>query len=42
MIWLASQTSQLELYSEPSRASLLARLYNEPSHNELSWLDIQP
>jgi len=31
MIWLASQTSWLELFSEPSRAGLLARLYNEPS-----------
>ena len=31
MIWLASQTSWLELFNEPSRASLLARLYNEPN-----------
>jgi len=29
MIWLASQMSLLELTNEPSRASLLARLYNE-------------
>ena len=31
MIWLASQTSWLKFFSEPSRASLLACLYNEPS-----------
>ena len=34
IIWLASQTSWLELFNEPSRASLLARWYNEPSRAE--------
>ena len=34
VIWLVSQTSWLELLSEPSRADLLARLYNEPSRAE--------
>jgi len=29
--WLTSQTSWLELFSEPSQSSLLARLYNESS-----------
>jgi hypothetical protein len=31
LLWLVSQTSQLELVNEPSRAALLARLLNEPS-----------
>jgi hypothetical protein len=31
IVWLASQTSRLELNCEPSWADLLARCYNEPS-----------
>jgi hypothetical protein len=30
LLWLVSQTSQLELVNELSRAVLLARLFNEP------------
>ena len=36
MVWLMSQTSWLELFSEPNQ------LVNEPTYNELSWLGIRP